>query len=60
VVELGLLLCKRARLDRTEGRADAAQAALAEAEALARRAQDGPDSQLVRALAQVRAALELP
>jgi tetratricopeptide (TPR) repeat protein len=55
---LGIHLCGRARMERAEGRVEAARATLAEAAALALQVHAGPDSELGRALALARAAVE--
>jgi tetratricopeptide (TPR) repeat protein len=58
--QLGGLLCGRARLEHAEGQAEAAQAGLEEAEALAVQLGAGEESELGREIAETRAALETP
>jgi ATP/maltotriose-dependent transcriptional regulator MalT len=58
-LELGVVLCDRARVDLALGEPDAASARLTEAESLSERVDAGPDSELGRAIAEVRAAFKL-
>jgi predicted ATPase/class 3 adenylate cyclase/Tfp pilus assembly protein PilF len=56
-VELGKLLCKKARVEYLAGDPAAAASALAEAESIAAELRGDPDSELGQALAATRAAL---
>jgi hypothetical protein len=56
-LELGKLLCKRGEVERLAGDLDAARAARDEAASIAARIEAGPDSELGRALAALRDAL---
>jgi tetratricopeptide (TPR) repeat protein len=56
-VELGRLLCHKARVEHLAGDPGAAAAALAEAEAVAAELDVGPDSDLGTAIAKTRAAI---
>jgi tetratricopeptide (TPR) repeat protein len=57
VLEHGKVLCKRARVEMMADESEAAQTALAEAEAIAKDIGAAPDSDLGQALAEARAAL---
>jgi predicted ATPase/class 3 adenylate cyclase len=59
-MELGKLLCIRGRADLVAGRAVDARAALAEANALAAATGAGPESELQREIARLRAHLDRP
>ena len=56
-LELGKLICKKARVEHMAGEPDAAAAALAEAEAIATNLGGGSDSELARALSDTRRVL---
>ena len=56
-LELAKLLCKRAWVERRAGDPEVARRALAEAESIAAELDAGPNSELLRAIVEVRADL---